>query len=193
MSANLIPEQYQRILEDAGHQADNGKWIIGDVAVELRSLFTVNVDGKEQLINYRTEEPMTVSEFHRSVGAWCGRSEGTVRDCERISANIPSRIRQRYDMLPRSHFRELIPHFETQKELAALCEDILAWGDDYGGRIISIEALRRKLKVDNGEPPAWIAWLKRLLRNAEKIRDHDETPPAVSKWAGDVVKGAPEE
>ena len=188
MAANLIPEQYQRILEDAGHQADNGKWIIGDVAVELRSLFTVNVDGKEQLINYRTEEPMTVSEFHRSVGAWCGRSEGTVRDCERISANIPYRIRHRYDMLPRSHFRELIPHFETQKELAALCEDILAWGDDYGGRIISIEALRRKLKVDNGAPPVWEGWIERIKKLAEKLLEHEETPAEVKKWARDIIQ-----
>jgi len=195
--SNFVPPDYQHRLQSAGQQSDDSSWEIGDIALELekRQMQVLFEDGekKEVLVYYEKEREMTRDEFWRGIGTWCGKSGGTVRDCHRISKSVPKYIRYRYDMLSRSHFRVMIPYFETDDELKQLCEQALEWGDDYGGRIISVEALTRKLKQDNGEPPAWIAWLKRLLRNAEKIRDHEETPPDVAGWAGDVVRDAPQE
>lgn len=91
--ADIIPESYQMRLMAWRDEFTRGYFEIGDIANEISVL---NIQNKMQIEQ---------AQIYSAVGRFCGKSGRTIRDYAEIAAFFPVAIRERYDMLPFSHFR----------------------------------------------------------------------------------------
>lgn len=91
--ADLVPEPYQMRLMMWRDEFTRGYFEIGDIANEII------------LLNIKSGSKVEQSSIYAAIGRFCGKSGRTVRDYAEISAFFPIDTRDKYDMLPFSHFR----------------------------------------------------------------------------------------
>ena len=178
MTKLILPDAMQARLAQLGHMNDVTAWEMGDLATWMFDYCTI----KGQLINPVTEEEMKSYVLYNAIAKAAGKVGHSIRDYHYVSRRVPLSIREKYDVLSRSHFKALCPHFQTTQELSKLCDIVIAWADSYGGELISVAALRHKLTGKDGGPAPWEKRLK-TATNACKKLSADEAAPQFIKSA----------
>jgi len=167
-ASQIVPPEFQEMLVHFAEDGDRSAWGIGDIAATL----------EEELITIPNEL------IWKAVGSFSSRSYHTIRDYAYTSRNVPMAIRQRYDMMGRHHLKALIPHVDKMGGWDAACNAVLSWGDDYGGNLIPVHALRAKL-ADGSEDPAWLRRLRRMRASGERLASDSEAPLEVREFTND--------
>ena len=179
MTRLLLPDAMQARLAQLGHMNDVTAWEMGDLATWMFDYCTIN----DTLINPVTEEELQSYVLYNAIAKAAGKVGHSIRDYHYVSRRVPPSIREKYDMLSRSHFKALCPHFETTQELTKLCDIVLAWADDYGGDLISVANLRYKLSGKDGGPADWEKKLKTATNATKKLADDMQAPSFVRSAA----------
>lgn len=183
----IIPPYLQAQLMARGQRTDEDAWWFGDVTNEL----------VEELVpetvadwDYKGVDPLKVSDIWRAVGQYSGRSPDTVRGYARVSKGVLQGLRDEYDMLFRSHHVAILDYSKgDQGKHAELCDEVLEWGDDYGGTLPSVSVTRDKLERKYGEgDPLWVRWAGSLVSTAEKLQGNDDAPADVKRIAGTFIR-----
>jgi len=146
------------------------------------------VDGKTILINPATEDEISPYDIYAEIARHANKSVHSIRDYIYTSRNVPLSVREAYPQFGRHHLKSLIPHFQTLDELYALCEKVAQWSEELGVPVMSVAALRHRLK-ENGTPhPEWERRFKRLLSIAKRLADDEGAPAFVRQIASKVIR-----
>lgn len=179
----LLPDAMEARLAQLGHMNDVTAWEMGDLATWMFNYCTVG----DKLINPVTEEEMQSHVLYNAIAKAARKSPHSIRDYHYVSSRVPNTVRERYDVLSRSHFKALCPYYETTQELSKLCEIVIAWADNYNGVIISVAALRHKLSGKDGGPAPWEKRLKTATTACKKLAADEAAPQFVKSAAKGFV------
>ena len=158
------------MLAQFAEDGDRSAWGIGDITATLEEeLYTV---------------PKGV--LYNAVGQFSNRSPHTIRDYCWTSRNVPVSVRNEFDMMGRHHLKALIPHVDEMGGWHKACTTVLSWGDDYGGNLIPVHALREKLSGAHQEP-AWLRRTRSARNTLARVAEDEDTPQELREFAFDFV------
>ena len=183
MARLQLPDEITARLAQLGYQNDSSAWEIGDLAVWIFDYCTID----NQLINPVTEEPMKAYALYDAIGKSAVKSPHSIRDFHYTSKHIPISVREKYHVLGRHHFKALIPHCTTIRELENMADIVMSWSQDD---LISVADLRSRLTGQDGGPAKWEKWAKTATNACRKLAEHDSTPDFLRGAAKRFMKGS---
>lgn len=178
-----LPDAAEARFAQLGHQNDVTAFEIGWLTTWIFDYCTrtdekgnkIYVDGNEDAIKsyelYNLCAKATQVKSHHSIRNWHG-----------VAKNISPKLKEDYP-LGLSHWKAIIPHCNSEKELRKMADIVVSWADNYDGVIISVAALRLKLSGKDGGPAQWEKRLKTATNATKKLADDMQAPQFVRSAA----------
>jgi len=108
----------------------------------------------------------------------------SLRNWHGVAKNVSPTLKEDFP-LGLSHWKAIIPHCNTEKELRKMADIVLSLTSP-DGKIISVVDLRRRLSEGDGTAP-WEKYLKTAKNACKKLTADDATPSFVKSAAKGFV------
>ena len=183
MKRRSLPEEIEQRFAAYGHQNDLTAWEIGWLTVWVFD-YCARVDekGKKIYVDNNEEIIKSYELYNLCAKATQVKSVHSVRNWHGVAKNVPPSLKEDYP-LGLSHWKVIIPHCNSLKELRKMADIVVSWADDYGGTIISVAALRHKLTGKDGSPAQWEKRLKTATNATKKLASDMQAPQFVRSAA----------
>lgn len=169
-----VIEHFRQIYdESAGLQWITGDYL-ADVVDELSPMFASQMDGE-----YNQAVTRARASIIRQLAYSVGCDTTTLRDRESMSRFYPQVVREDYHMLSYHQLRACKSAGENWQQWADWARDNLP---------APVALLRKKIKANGHEEPAYISRWQRLIILAEAIRDDVAAPGRMRKVCAEVLR-----
>ena len=181
MTRRSLDDRIEARFAQLGHQNDVTVWELGwltewtfDHCSRVEDGKKIYVDGDENVVpSYELYNIIAKASQVTSVHS--------LRNWHGVAKNVSPKLKEDYP-LGLSHWKAIIPHCNNEKELRKMADIVVSWADDFGGAIISVAALRHKLKGKNG-PADWEKKLKTATNACKKLAADEAAPQFVRTGA----------
>lgn len=167
----IIETARQLYGESVSHQ-----WLIGDFLVEvideISPVYKRLRDGDNVMRRIRAG-------ILRQVATGIGCDVTTLRDRESMARFFPVEVREEYSAL-------------TYHQLRACKAAGDSWKDHADWALENLPApvalIRRRIKANGNDVPAWVSRWERIIVIAEQIKDDPRAPDKVRRAASDILR-----
>ena len=145
MTNRSLPERIEQRFAAYGHQNDLSAWEIGWLTVwTFDHCARTDETGNDILVDGNEEEIKVYELYNIIAKATQKKSPHSIRNWHGVAKNVSPKLKEDFE-LGLSHWKAIIPLCNNEKELRKVADIVESWAEKYGGEIISVAALRRKL------------------------------------------------
>ena len=181
MTKRSLPDIIENRFAQLGHQNDVTVWELGWFTEwTFDRCSRIDEDGKKIYVDEDENIIKSYELYNLCAEATQVTSVHSLRNWHSVAKNISPKLKEDFP-LGLSHWKALIPHCDTEKELRKMADIVLSLTSPDGA-IISVVDLRKRLVGKDGGPAPWEKRLK-TATNACKKLSADEAAPAFVKSA----------
>jgi len=176
-----LPDIIENRFAQLGHQNDVTVWELGWlVEWTFHHCSRIDNDGNKILVDGNENVIKSYELYNLIAEATQVTSVHSLRNWHGVAKNVSPKLKEDYP-LGLSHWKAIIPHCDTEKELRKMADIVLSLTSPDGA-IISVVDLRRRLSEGDGRAK-WEKWLKTATNACKKLSSDDATPSFVRSEA----------
>jgi len=176
--SDLVENKFAQL----GHQNDVTVWELGWFTEWTFDHCTrTDEDGKKIYVDEDENVIKSYELYNLCAEATQVTSVHSLRNWHGVAKNVSPKLKEDYP-LGLSHWKAIIPHCNTEKELRKLADIVLSFTSPDGA-IISVVDLRRRLSGKDGGPADWEKKLKTATNATKKLANDMQAPSFVRSAA----------
>ena len=181
MTKRSLSDVIENRFAQLGHQNDVTVWELGWLtAWTFDHCARTDKDGKKIYVDDNENVIKSYELYNLCAEATEVTSVHSLRNWHGVAKNVSPKLKEDYP-LGLSHWKAIIPHCNTEKELRKMADIVLSLTSP-DGKIISVADLRRRLSGKDGRA-LWEKWLKTAKNACKKLADHEAAPQFVRSAA----------
>ena len=186
MAKHSLSDVVENRFAQLGHQNDVTVWELGWFTEwTFDRCARIDEDGKKIYVDEDENVIKSYELYNLCAEATQVTSVHSLRNWHSVAKNISPKLKEDYP-LGLSHWKAIIPHCDTEKELRKMAEIVLSLTSPDGA-IISVVDLRRRLDGKDGGPAPWEKWLKTATNACKKLAGDEAAPQFVKSAAKGFV------
>jgi len=179
--SDLVENKFAQL----GHQNDVTVWELGwFTAWTFDHCSRTDEDGNKIYVDENENIIKSYELYNLCAEATEVTSVHSLRNWHGVAKNVSPKLKEDYP-LGLSHWKAIIPHCNTEKELRKMADIVLSLTSP-DGKIISVVDLRRRLS-DGDEKAPWERWLKTATNACKKLAADEAAPQFVKSAAKGFV------
>ena len=173
-----LPDIIENKFAQLGHQNDVTVWELGWFTEwTFDRCSRIDEDGKKIYVDEDENIIKSYELYNLCAEATQVTSVHSLRNWHSVAKNVSPKLKEDFP-LGLSHWKAIIPHCDTEKELRKMADIVLSLTSPSGD-IISVVDLRKRLAGQDGGPAQWEKWLKTARNACKKLADEEAAPQFV--------------
>ncbi len=178
MTKRSLPDIIENRFAQLGHQNDVTVWELGWFTEwTFDRCSRIGEDGKKIYVDEDENIIKSYELYNLCAEATQVTSVHSLRNWHSVAKNISPKLKEDFP-LGLSHWKAIIPHCDTEKELRKMADIVLSLASPSGA-IISVVDLRKRLAGKDGSPAQWEKRLKTATNACKKLAADEAAPQFV--------------